>query len=66
MQRMNDRQKMIAARGALLSDERLQLAVTDLRNLESLEDRVILHAEEEAGREAGQAYLLPEGTDGRL
>lgn len=66
MQRVNDRQKMLAAHGALLSDERLQLVVADLRKLKSLEGRVILQAEEEAGRAAGQAYLLIEGTDGRL
>jgi type IV secretory pathway VirD2 relaxase len=66
MQRVNDRQKMLAAHGALLSDERLQLVVADLQKLKSLEGRVILHAEEEAGREAGQAYLLLEGVDGRL
>jgi type IV secretory pathway VirD2 relaxase len=66
MQRVNDRQKMLAAHGALLSDERLQLIVADLRKLKSLEGRVILHGEEEAGREAGHAYLLLEGTDARL
>ncbi len=66
MQRVNDRQKMLAAHGALLSDERLQLVVADLRELKSLEGRVVLQAEEEAGRKAGQAYLLIEGTDGRL
>ncbi len=66
MQRVNDRQKMLAAHGALLSDERLQLVVSDLRKLKSLEGRVVLHGEEEAGREAGQAYLLLEGTDARL
>jgi hypothetical protein len=66
MQRVNDRQKMLAAHGALLSDERLQLVVADLRKLKSLEGRVILHGEEEAGPEAGQAYLLLEGTDARL
>jgi len=66
MQRVNDRQKMLAAHGALLSDERLQMVVVDLRKLKSLEGRVVLHGEEEAGREAGQAYLLLEGTDGRL
>jgi len=66
MQRANDRQKMLAAHGALLSDARLQLVVADLRKLQSLEGRVVLHGEEEAGRGAGQAYLLLEGTDARL
>jgi type IV secretory pathway VirD2 relaxase len=66
MQRANDRQKMLAAHGALLSDERLQLVVADFRKLKSLEGRVVLHGEEEAGQEAGRIYLLLEGTDGRL
>jgi hypothetical protein len=66
MQRANDRQKMLAAHGALLSDERLQLVVADFRELKSLEDRVVLHGEEEASQEAGRIYLLLEGTDGRL
>jgi transcriptional regulator of acetoin/glycerol metabolism len=50
MQRVNDRQKMLAAHGALLSDERLQLVVADLRKLKLLEGRVVLHGEEEGGR----------------
>jgi hypothetical protein len=66
MQRVNDRQKMLAAHGALLSGERLQLVVDDPRKLKSLEGRVVLHGEEEASREAGQAYLLLEGGDARL
>ena len=66
MQRANDRQKMLAAHGALLSDERLQLVVEDVRKLEMLEGRVVLHGEEEGGLEAGRFYLLVEGTDGRL
>ena len=40
--------------------------VADLRKLKALEGRVVLHGEEEAGREAGRIYLLLEGTDGRL
>jgi hypothetical protein len=66
MQRANDRQKMLAAHGALLSDERLQLVAEDLRKLKLLEGRVVLQGEEEAGREAGGTYLLLEGTEGRL
>ena len=66
MQRANDRQKMLAAHGALLSDERLQLVVEDVLKLEMLEGRVVLHGEEEGGLEAGRFYLLVEGTDGRL
>jgi hypothetical protein len=66
MQRVNDRQKMLAAHGALLSDERLQMVIEDPEKLTLLEGRVVLHGEEEAGYEAGQFYLLLEGTDGRL
>jgi hypothetical protein len=66
MQRATDRQKMLAAHGVLLSDERLQLVVEDLQQLELLEGRVVLHGEEEAGMETGRFYLLLEGTDGRL
>ena len=57
--------KMLATHGTLLPDERLQLVVEDLRKLKLLEGRVVLHGEEEAGREAGGIYLLLEGTDGK-
>jgi hypothetical protein len=66
MQRANDRQKMLAAHGALLSDERLQMVVEEARKLEMLEGRVVLHGEEEGGMEAGRFYLLVEGADGTL
>ena len=66
MQRANDRQKMLTAHGALLSDEPLQLVVEDVRKLEMLEGRVVLHGGEEGGLEAARFYLLVEGTDGRL
>jgi type IV secretory pathway VirD2 relaxase len=66
MQRASDRQKMLAAHGALLSDERLQLVTTDIRSVSTIAGRVILHGEEEAGTMAGRNYLLLEGTDGML
>ncbi len=66
MQRTNDRQKMLASHGALLSDERLPLVVLDLRKLKSLEGRVLSHGEEEAGKGAGRHYLLLEGTDAKV
>jgi type IV secretory pathway VirD2 relaxase len=62
MQRATDRQKVLAANGALLSDERLPLAVLDLRKLRSVEGRIVAHGEEEAGRH----YLLLEGTDAQV
>lgn len=63
MQRTGDRQKMLASHGALLSDERLPLVVLDMRNLKTLEGRVLAHGEEEAGKAAGRHYMLLEGTD---
>ena len=66
MQRSADRQKMLAAHGVLMSDERLPLAVLDFRRLASLEGRILVHGEEDTGRQAGRSYLLLEGTDGRV
>jgi type IV secretory pathway VirD2 relaxase len=63
MQRTNDRQKMLASNGALLSDGRLPLVVLDLRRLKSVEGRVLAHGEDEA---AGRHYLLLEGTDAKV
>lgn len=63
MQRTNDRQKMLASYGALLSDERLPLVVLDLHKLKTVEGRVVGHGEEEIGKAAGRHYLLLEGTD---
>ena len=66
MQRAGDRQKMLAAHGTLLSDERLQLVVLDQRNLKSLEGRVLVNGEDELGGNAGRHYVLIEGTDARV
>ncbi len=66
MQRTSDRQKMLASHGALLSDERLPIAVLDLRKLKALEGRVLAHGEEEVGNGAGRHYLLMEGTDAKV
>lgn len=66
MQRTTDRQKMLAAHGALLSDERLPLVVLDMRKLKTLEGRVLAHGEEEVGKSAGRHYLLLEGTDANV
>ena len=66
MQRSADRQKILAAHGVLMSDERLPLVVLDLRGLTALEGRVLVHGEEETGRKAGLSYLMLEGTDGRV
>jgi hypothetical protein len=62
MQRVGDRQKTLAAHGVVMSDERLSVMALDYRNLKSVEGRVLVHGEEEAGREAGRSYLMLEGT----
>jgi len=66
MQRVGDRQKMLAAHGALLSDERLQVVVLDQRTFKSLEGRVLVHGEDEPGGNAGRHYVLIEGTDAKV
>lgn len=63
MQRSADRQKTLAAHGALMSDERLQMAVLDHRDLTTVEGRILVHGEEEG---SGRNYLLLEGTDARV
>jgi hypothetical protein len=66
MQRTNDRQKTLAASGALVSDERLRLNVLDFRRLRQLEGRVLVHGEDENGFSGGWHYLLLEGTDAQI
>jgi hypothetical protein len=66
MQRTNDRQKMLAAHAALLSDERIPFGVFDLHKLRNLEGRVLGHGEDESGRGSGRHYLLLEGTDAQV
>ena len=66
MQRASDRQKMLHAQGVVLSDERLPLVALDQMKFTSVEGRVLVHGEEETGRDAGRNYLLLEGTDARV
>ncbi|HKC92690.1 MAG TPA: DUF3363 domain-containing protein, partial [Nitrospira sp.] len=63
LQRTVDRQKMLSAHGAILSDPRLPFEITNIRNLKAVEGRVLLHAEEEA---SGRRYLLLEGIDAKV
>jgi type IV secretory pathway VirD2 relaxase len=63
MQRAGDRQKVLAAHGALLSDERLPMQVLDLRQMSSVEGRVLTHGEDE---QSGRHYLMLEGVDARV
>jgi type IV secretory pathway VirD2 relaxase len=66
MQRMTDRQKILVRHGVPMSDDRLPVTVLNHRDLKSIEGRVLVHGEEEAGREAGRSYLMLEGTDARV
>jgi hypothetical protein len=62
MQRVQDRQRLLQVHGALISDERLPLVVTNLRRIPALDGRVLKHGEEDTGRQ----YLLLEGTDAKI
>jgi type IV secretory pathway VirD2 relaxase len=63
LHRTVDRQKMLSAHGAVLSDPRLPFEITNIRNLKVLEGRVLLNAEDEA---SGRRYLLLEATDAKV
>lgn len=62
MQKAQDRQKLLAKHGALSSDQRLPVQLTSPRDFTRLEGRVLVHDEEDRGR----AYMLLEGTDGKI
>ena len=62
MQKAHDRQRLLQVHGALLSDDRLPLVVTNLRRTLALDGRVLTHGEDDSGRQ----YLLLEGTDARI
>jgi type IV secretory pathway VirD2 relaxase len=63
MQRTSDRQRTLAAHGALMSDERLPIEVLDLRQVTSVEGRVLVHGQDE---QTGRNYLMLEGTDAKV
>lgn len=63
MQRVSDHQKTLNAYGALMSDERLSIAVLDWRQTPAVEGRVLVHGQEES---SGRSYLMLEGTEGRI
>jgi type IV secretory pathway VirD2 relaxase len=63
LQRTHDRQKMLAAHGALSSDPRLPFEIANVRKLRMVEGRVLLHAEDEG---SGRRYLLLEGIDAKV
>ena len=63
MQRLGDRQKILAAHGVPVSDKRLPLVMFDLRNCTTLEGRILAHGEEEA---TGRSFMMLEGTDAKV
>jgi hypothetical protein len=63
MQRTSDRQRTLAAHGALVSDERLPMEVLDVRQITSVEGRVLVHGQDE---QSGRNYLMLEGTDAKV
>jgi len=63
MQRTSDRQRTLAAHGALMSDERLPVEVLDLKQATSVEGRVLVHGQDE---QTGRNYLTLEGTDAKV
>jgi hypothetical protein len=66
MQKIGDRQKTLAAHGVPISDPRLTIESMDGSDWRVLEGRVLVHGEEEEGRDAGRSYLMLEGTDARI
>jgi type IV secretory pathway VirD2 relaxase len=63
IERTKDRQRVLAAHGALLSDERLPFAVTSFRDITRLQGRVLAHGQEEY---SDRMYLIIEGVDGKV
>ena len=63
MQRLGDRQKILAAHGVPVSDTRLPLVMFDLRNCTTLEGRVLVHGEDEG---TGRSFMMLEGTDAKV
>lgn len=63
MQRTNDRQKTLAAHGALLSDERLPIEALDFSRKAAVEGRILVHGQDE---QSGRNYLILESTDAKV
>lgn len=60
MQRTSDHQKMLAAHGVLMSDERLPITVMDWDKTDFVEGRILVHGQDDS---SGRSYLMLEGTD---
>jgi hypothetical protein len=63
MQRLGDRQKVLAAHGVTVSDTRLPLVMFDLRRCTTLEGRILAHGEDEG---TGRSFMMLEGTDAKV
>jgi hypothetical protein len=63
MQRLGDRQKILAAHGVPVSDTRLPLVMFDLRSCITLEGRILVHGEDEG---ADRSFMMLEGTDAKV
>ena len=63
MQRTADRQRTLASHGVLMSDERLPVEALDMRQVASVEGRVLVHGQDE---QTGRNYLMLEGTNAKV
>ena len=63
MQHAGDRQRVLAAHGVVVSDERLPIEVLDFAKNNSVEGRILVHGEDE---QSGRSYLMLEGTDAQI
>jgi hypothetical protein len=62
MQKLGDRQRTLAARGTLRSDDRVPILSLDHRALDRVEGRILVHGQEENGR----SYMMLESTDAKI
>jgi type IV secretory pathway VirD2 relaxase len=63
MQQTTDRQRTLAAHGALMSDGRLPVEILDPNLMTSVQGRVLVHGQDE---NSGRNYLMLEGTDAKI
>ena len=63
MQRLGDRQKILAAHGVPVSDTRLPLVMFDIRDCTTIEGRILVHGEDEG---TGRSFMMLEGTDAKV
>ncbi|HZK82060.1 MAG TPA: hypothetical protein VFC46_13355, partial [Humisphaera sp.] len=63
MRRTADRQRMLAAHGVVMSDERLPIEVLDPAQMTSVEGPVLVHGQDE---QTGCNHLMLEGTDAKI